>query len=138
MRIGPLGALYRDNLDLLAKVAWESSLITHATIHAAAFASAVAYVVACFVNGQTVEQIRQTLPSVISEQEKHWFLNEPNWKIGTEDYHFLSGSLREIFENKTLLNPHELRKFISSNSKDFVAEGFTKRHVNQGFVGLGG
>lgn len=68
MRIGPLGALYRDNLQTLATCVWESSLITHGTIHAAACAWAVAYTVQQFISGATVEMIRDSMPTAVSEQ----------------------------------------------------------------------
>ena len=42
MRIGPLGAIYRNEPDTLLKVALESSLITHADIRAGAYSYVVA------------------------------------------------------------------------------------------------
>jgi len=68
MRIGPLGSLYRDNLLELEKVVWESSLITHGTLQAASLSWAVAYSVARLVTGDSVEKIRELLPSVVLER----------------------------------------------------------------------
>jgi len=46
--------------------------------------------------------------------------------------------LKKIFSDETLLDRNALRSYISENSKSFLAPGFKKANVNQGFVGLGG
>src|SRR5205085_1366463 len=43
MRIGPLGALYRDQPELLAQAVLESSFTTHGDIRSGVFAFAVAW-----------------------------------------------------------------------------------------------
>jgi len=43
MRIGPMGAVFRDQPDLLARVVWEASLTTHGAMCAAATAYGILY-----------------------------------------------------------------------------------------------
>jgi hypothetical protein len=107
--------------------------LVHRDIIAASLAYAVAWAVSQFVNGATDEFIRANIAAAVSEKEKEWLLEHQEWKISREDYHFISGSLREMFSECDLSNRPKLREWISANAKDHLAAGFTKAHPNQGF-----
>lgn len=69
MRIGPLGAFFRDAPEEEhAACVWEATLITHATLCAAALAYAVSAAVKLLVTGTAVEKVREVLPTVVSAQ----------------------------------------------------------------------
>jgi len=138
MRIGPIGALYRNNEELCAKVVWESCLTTHGTIEAASMAFAVASAVRLFCNGCSADKIREILPSLVSEQEKFWLKHNENWKIKRDNYHTVSGTLRYFFTEVDLTDVTTIRQKISQNAKLYLPPKFTKAHPNQGYVLLGG
>lgn len=97
MRIGPVGCLFRNHPEILSRCAWESSLITHASIPAAALSFAAAWTVSQLVQGISAEEVRKELPNRVSAEEKHWLMHEEEWKISRERYHVVSECLRTIF-----------------------------------------
>eukprot|EP01087_Luapelamoeba_hula_P019666 TRINITY_DN6548_c1_g1_i1.p1 TRINITY_DN6548_c1_g1~~TRINITY_DN6548_c1_g1_i1.p1 ORF type:complete len:570 (+),score=135.07 TRINITY_DN6548_c1_g1_i1:1505-3214(+) len=164
MRIGPIGALFRNNTtshskfsdSLLAQVAFESALTTHATITAAATAYAVAWAVSELVNGRDAAQVRAQIANQVSAVEKDWLLGEerhPEWKaISRERYHAVSATLRSIFSENSevqenansasgeFVSYHEaIRRFLVENARPQMSDDHAiKPHVNLGFVLLGG
>ncbi len=71
-RAAPLGALYTDNETQLCDVVYESTLVTHGTIRAAAAAHAVATATADLVRGVEPAEIRRTLAVRVSDGEARW------------------------------------------------------------------
>lgn len=139
MRVAPLGALYRDDPLSLGKIAMESSIITHSNICAGALSYAVAYTVAGLIRGQTLDEIKLTLPGAIKLVESEWIEKHKHgkWKIDCSKGHLFSTILRKILE-KDIDSPELIRRKISKLAKPHLAKGFTKAHPNQGFVLLGG
>ncbi|ELR12305.1 ADPribosylglycohydrolase superfamily protein [Acanthamoeba castellanii str. Neff] len=140
MRIGALGALFRNDPETLAACAWEASLATHATLPAASMAYAVAYAVACLVKGLGVAEVRDRLPGAVAAREKQWLLDQGKWEIwaSTDNCHLISHCLRTVFTECDMTDRAGLRAFLSENAKPHLAEGFVKAHPNQGHVLLGG
>jgi len=97
MRSGPIGCLFRNYPEILSRCAWESSLITHASIPSGALSFAVAWTVSRLVKGASVEEVRSELANRVSAEEKHWLLEEQEWKLNREHYHVVSQTLRTIF-----------------------------------------
>ena len=137
MRIGPLGALYRDQPQQLAKVAVESSLVTHGDIRSGAFSFAIASAVAALLAERSPEEIKRELPGNVAEQEKVWLQGKPDWAIDRTAGHLVSRALAEFFEAGDT-EPERIRQRISDQARPHLADGFTKSHPNQGFVLLGG
>ena len=76
MRIAPLGALYHDRLEVLAAVAMESSLTTHADLRAGAVAYAIARTAAGFVKDASPEQLIDELPGDVAAVEEEWLASQ--------------------------------------------------------------
>lgn len=137
MRVGPLGALYRNDLEMLSTVVYESSFVTHSPIVSGTIAFAIAYTVRCFILGDTASDIRSKLPDIVKAQEEKW-LNQTTWKIDKSLGHLISDSLRRIFEQiDKCVSVKKLREFISENAKPHLPPNKFKSHPNQGFVLLG-
>jgi ADP-ribosyl-[dinitrogen reductase] hydrolase len=137
MRAGPLGALYPNDLALLATVAMEASLTTHGDIRAAAIAYAVAHAVAGFVGGRTANEIAAALPGAIAGVEADWIQGHPEWGHDRSGGHSVSAGLTVLLAD--LAAPAEvLRARISELARPSLAVGFTRAHPNQGYALLGG
>jgi ADP-ribosylglycohydrolase len=137
MRVAPLGALYRDNPEVLAEAVMESSLITHGDIRAGALAYAVAYTTAALISGQAPEEIKAQLPDAVASVETLWLEGHADWVLDRSAGHLVSQGIAKIFAKK-LDDPELIRQKISKVAKPHLAKGFTKAHPNQGFVLLGG
>jgi len=161
MRIGPIGALYRkSDPDILGKVAFESSLVTHANIIAAAVSYAIAYCVYCFVNGRDDTYVREHLPKAVMIQENAFHKNMISkkksksveivqeselWKVNFEYQNATSTNLQILFDyvdtfvkEGKVVDIDSIRELISQSSRPYLAPGFTKAQPNQGFGLLGG
>lgn len=125
MRIGPLGALYRDKFEQMKQVVWESSLTTHGSILAASLSWAVAVAVSLLIEGTSLESLRKELPSIVSQAEKEWHLEHPKWEIDHEGYHVVSDLLRSMFDEQTT-DRVVLRQRISELARPHLAPGFKK------------
>jgi len=136
-RVAPLGALYRDRADLLAKVTMESSLVTHSDICAAALAFAVARSAWLFIGGASVDEVRGRLPADVEEVEKEWLQGNRHWAIDRSAGHTVSESLATIL-GQEFADFDALRRWISTNSRPHLTSGIVKAHPNQGFALLGG
>jgi ADP-ribosylglycohydrolase len=137
MRIGPVGALYRDDPDRLAEVVWQSSLVTHGDIRAGAMAYAIAHSVAALVAGRSPATVRAGLARAVAAQEARWLKGHAEWTINRSPGHQISDCLGDFFA-QDLHDPEEIRRQVSAIARPHVAEGFTRLHPNQGFVLLGG
>lgn len=137
MRVAPLGAIYRDKPELLAKASIESTLITHGDICAGAFAYAVAYTVAALISGHAPEDIKTRLPETVAFAETQLLEGYTDWTINRSGGHLVSQSIAKMF-GENLDNPELIRQKISRVARPHLAKGFTKAHPNQGFVLLGG
>jgi len=71
-RVAPLGALYADQENRLCDVVYESTLITHGDIRAAAGAHAVAIVTADLLAGLSPPEIRKHLADRVRAGEARW------------------------------------------------------------------
>jgi hypothetical protein len=137
MRIAPLGAIYSDYLDMLAQVAMESSLMTHADIRAGAAAFAITHAVAEFVNGTSPDEVRARLPQAVAEVESEWLNGHAEWTIDRSGGRAVSTALEALLVD--LPDDHDtIRRRISELARPHLAPGFTKAHPSQGFVLLGG
>jgi ADP-ribosylglycohydrolase len=137
MRITPLAAIYRDAPDALARVAWESSLVTHGDIRAGAVAYAVAWAAAAFLAGQSAQAIRTALPDAVATQEKEWLEGHADWTIARSGGHTVSQALRELFRDPSL-TPAQVRELVSCLARPHLPPEMTAAHPNQGFALLGG
>ena len=108
MRSGPIGCLFRNYPEILSRCAWESSLVTHASIPSGALSFAIAWIVSQLVKGVSVEEVRRELANKVSAEEKHWLLGEEEWKINRERYHAVSDCLRTIFSGMPARLTHTL------------------------------
>jgi ADP-ribosylglycohydrolase len=137
MRIGPLGALYRDDPELLGRVVMESSLVTHGDIRVGAMAYAVAYAVAWLIAGRSSPEIKTALPEAVALEETRWLEGHPEWTIDRAPGHLISHCLGEFF-GKAMTSPAQVRKGITSLARAHVDAGATRLNPNQAFVLLGG
>lgn len=137
MRIGPLGAIYHDDIETLRKVALESSLMTHADIRSATFSYLVAFTVFSFINGKTPEEITAVLTLEAKKTEEHILSSYRHWNIDLSGKHQVSEGVEKLL-SEPVKNLQETRENISSFAKPYLAEGFSKAHPNQGFVLTGG
>jgi len=137
MRVAPLGALYRDRAEELAKVTMESSLVTHSDIRAGALAFAIARAVSLLVDGVPVGEVRRRLPSDVDMVEMEWLHGHRGWGIDRSAGNVVSESIAAILE-QDLPDFDALRQQISQNSRPHLAAGIFKAHPNQGFALLGG
>ncbi len=137
MRIGPLGALYRDDPEALARAALESSLTTHGVVRAGAMAYAVARTVALFLAGQTPAEIVARLPAEVEAQETRLLEGYAEWVIDRSDGHIVSSNLAELFA-QPLDDAAAVRARVSAMARPHLKPGFTVAHPNQGVVLLGG
>lgn len=137
MRIGPLGSLYKDDLEELRKVSLQSSLMTHADIRAATFSYIVSYVVYCFVNNKNINEIVSSLSLEAEKTENEILNNYKNWNIDTSGKNQVSKALKQLL-SEPVKDINLKRKEISDFAKPYLAKGFTKAHPNQGFVLTGG
>ncbi|TCS95787.1 ADP-ribosylglycohydrolase family protein [Hazenella coriacea] len=140
MRIGPLGALYSDpkDVDLLFKATLESSLITHADQRAAVFSSVIAYTVSLFIQENPRESVLEPLQYFAKEAEAYVSsLEAEGWKVGNSDSTLISDAIKEAMY--WVDEPvRKMRTKISELARPHLQAGFTRAHVNQGFVLLGG
>jgi ADP-ribosylglycohydrolase len=137
MRVTPLGALYRDKPDELAKVAMESSLVTHGDVRAGALAFAVARASALLIEGLTADAVRARLADDVAAVETAWLDQRPGWGIDRSGKHLVSRSIRDLFAAL----PRDLaglRAVIAERAKPHLVPGFVNAQVNEGFVILGG
>jgi ADP-ribosyl-[dinitrogen reductase] hydrolase len=137
MRIAPLGAVYRDKPEELAQVAMESSLVTHGDLRAGAIAYAVARSAALLIGGEGPAEVRARLADDVAAVELEWIEHRPGWGIDRSGKHLVSQEIRALFTAM----PDDLaglRATLSERAKPHLARGFTRAHVNQGFVILGG
>ncbi|MNV11772.1 ADP-ribosylglycohydrolase [compost metagenome] len=140
MRVGPLGAYFRDDIEALEKAIFESSAITHADIAAIAFSFAIADAVHMFVNGYTIDEVKANLGSHVMAFENQIFHGYADWNINRSKDNLVSNTINSLlidydFELKDL---NKVREKISELAKPHLAEGFVKAHPNQGFVLTGG
>jgi ADP-ribosyl-[dinitrogen reductase] hydrolase len=140
MRVGPLGALFwhpsQKGHYLQAMI--ESTLVTHADQLAAVFAAVVGYVVRLFVQGKTVSEVWQELPTFAEEAEEYTRqLATQGWNIAQADRNLISQTLMKAV-HWIELPLEEMRLKISEHARPYLREGFTRAHPNQGFVLLGG
>lgn len=137
MRVAPLGAIYRNDLEKLLKVTIESTLCTHGDIRAASYAYAVTYTVAMLINGKTREEIVETLSERVYEAEQLMLMKYKSWSMDISQPHIVSENIKKLFE-KDFTDIKEAQKYISELAKPYLQDGFTKAHPNQGFVLTGG
>lgn len=137
MRAAPLGAMYRDRPEELARVAMESSFVTHGDIRAGAMAFAVARTAALFIGGATVSEVRHRLPIDVDAVETEWLSGQRGWGIDRSAGHAVSECIASILQ-QTHADFDTLRQNISLCARPHLAAGFIKAHPNQGFVLLGG
>jgi ADP-ribosylglycohydrolase len=137
MRIGPLGALYRDDPATLARVVMESSFVTHGDIRSGAMALAVAHSVAALLAGRTAAEVMRELPGVVEQAEREWLQGRPEWTIDRSAGHQVSRCLKE-FLAEPLADMQQLRERVSATARPHLPPEFTVAHPNQGFVLLGG
>jgi ADP-ribosyl-[dinitrogen reductase] hydrolase len=137
MRIGPLGALYRDQPELLAKVTFESSLVTHGDIRAGAFSYAIAATVAALLDGQPLAEIRNSLPNTVARQERGWLNGRPDWNIDRRAGSLISRTLAEFLAIDDA-DPERIRRRICDLARPHLSDLFPKVHPNEAFVLLGG
>jgi ADP-ribosyl-[dinitrogen reductase] hydrolase len=137
MRVAPLGALYHDRAEELARVAMESSLVTHGDIRAGALAFAIARTTALLISGATVSEVRHRLPSDVDTVETEWLNGQRGWGIDRSAGHVVSESIAAILEQAPA-DFDALRQTISLHARPHMAAGIMKAHPNQGFVLLGG
>jgi ADP-ribosyl-[dinitrogen reductase] hydrolase len=138
MRIGPLGALYRDDPETLARVAMESALVTHGDIRAGGIAFAIARAVADFIAGRSAAEVAASLPRAVGSVETAWLQGRQEWQIDRAAGHLVSETLSALFERLDRDDPLALRERLSKLAGPNLAEGFAKAHPNQGFALLGG
>lgn len=135
MRIGPLGAFYREDLKQLQKVVIESTASTHGDIRAIAIAYAVAYAVFAFINGQTATDVRQGLPQAVKAVEKQVVENYKKWNIDTTHAHDVSHMLSRMCD-KPVVNLDEMRRELKEEASRYLRRSHV--HPNDGFALLGG
>jgi len=73
MRIGPIGAVFRNNDNLLAQAAYQSALMTHNHIITASLCYAIVYAVKCLIEGKDAAYVRSVLPKQVQAQEDAFF-----------------------------------------------------------------
>lgn len=137
MRIGPLGALYRNDREALLKASLESPLMTHADIRAATFSYVVAFVVSSFINGKSVLEITSALKEEAEKAENTILSVYKTWNVDTEGKHQVSEAIKFLFA-EPVTDLEKTKKDLSTFAKPFLAAGFSKAHPNQGFVLTGG
>lgn len=137
MRVAPLGALFRDREEELAKVAMESSLVTHGDIRAGALAFAIAQTTALLINGTPVSEVRRRLAGDVDAVETDWLNAQRGWGMDRSAGHIVSETIALIL-GQEFPDFDSLRQAISQASRPHLAAGFIKAHPNQGFVLLGG
>jgi ADP-ribosylglycohydrolase len=137
MRAAPLGALFWDRAEELAKVAMESSFVTHGDIRAGALAFAVARASALLIGGAAPSEVRHRLPIDVDAVETEWLNGQFGWGIDRSAGHLVSQSIAAIL-GKDFLDFDALRQAISLHARPHLAAGVVKAHPNQGFVLLGG
>ena len=137
MRTAPLGALYRDQPEELARVAMESSLVTHGDIRAGAMAFAVAQAASLLIGGATASEVRERLPVDVAAVETGWLNGQRGWGIHRAAGHVVSETIAAILQ-QTPADFDTLRQLISVQARPHLAAGVVKAHPNQGFVLLGG
>lgn len=137
MRVTPLGAIYRDKPDELARVAMESSLVTHGDVRAGALAFAVARAASLLIAGVSADVVRLRLAEDVEAVEIEWLDHRPGWGIDRSGKHLISQAIRALFEAlpRDLVG---LRAVISERAKPHLGPGFSHAHVNDGFAILGG
>lgn len=137
MRVGPLGAIYRNDPKQLLTVSLESSLMTHADIRAATFSYLIAWTVSSFINGKSVEDITAVLAEEAKKAENTILSDYKHWNIDVSGKHQVSEAVATLL-SQPVKDIHTLRKEISAFAKPYLADGFSKAHPNQGFVLTGG
>jgi ADP-ribosyl-[dinitrogen reductase] hydrolase len=99
-RIGPLGVVLRRDPAHLIRAVFESSLLTHADLRAAAFAFAVAYAVARLVDGDELVDVVTVLPSAVRGVEDSWAPpRHPAWERDQGQPHAVSDTMRDVFHS---------------------------------------
>ena len=135
---------------MLATVAWEASLTTHATILAASISYAIGRMklvstdqisLHCRWADQWCSCRQNSTDSAFSRledgntskhatsfttQEREWTLEHELWKIDKTNYHFVSETLRTIFTELDLSDRAALRLFISRNAKPYLGQKIGK------------
>jgi ADP-ribosylglycohydrolase len=96
MRVGVLGALYRDQSRKLAEISLESSAVTHADLRSIALAYAVAFASAQLVNGKSAADVRLTLADAVCEAEDEWLMGRTSWSVDRAGRHQLSLCLARV------------------------------------------
>lgn len=137
MRTAPLGAIFRDQPHELARVAMESSLVTHGDLRAAAIAYAVAHTSALLIAGQDLAEVRARLADDVAAVELEWLERRPGWGIDRSGKHMVSSTIRALFS----AFPEDLaglRVAIAALAKPHLTPGFTDEDINHGFALLGG
>jgi ADP-ribosylglycohydrolase len=137
MRIGPVGALYRDHPDRLAQVVFESSLSTHANIQAGAGAYAVAWAVAALVSGLDAAEVMARLPDEVAAEESNWLRGHADWTFDRSAGPLVSQCLRSLFAPPSC-DPKQTQERISALARPHLPPEFRLAHPNQGHVLLGG
>ena len=137
MRIGPLGALLRDDEALLARVTFEASLTTHGDVRSGAMAFAVALAVAELVRGRSAAEVLASLPGRIAEQERLWIEERPDWQVERSTGRQVSACLAALVADFPA-DPAALAARVSEIARPHLPPGQTVANPNQGFVLLGG
>jgi len=141
MRVTALGALYRDDPDALARVAVESTLVTHAELRAAAIAYAVAWAAAALVRGEEAASVRAGLPAAVAEIEEIW--RAPlGWRVdisgGAAVSEGLAGLLADLPDEPAAVRERVCEVAAGSLDPGLVAGRRTKPHPNGGYALCGG
>jgi ADP-ribosylglycohydrolase len=137
MRIGPVGALLRDDDEQLARVTFEASLTTHGDVRSGAMAFAVARAVADLVMGQPAAAVLASLPALVREQERVWIDGRPDWQVERSAGHQVSDTLAAAAASFPA-SPEALAAWVSEAARPHLPQGHTVGNPNQGFVLLGG
>jgi ADP-ribosylglycohydrolase len=137
MRIGPVGALYRDHPDRLAQVVFESSLSTNATIQAGAGAYAVAWAVAALLAGLDAREVMARLPDEVAAEEHNWLKGHADWTIDRSAGALVSQSLWSLFALPSR-EPKQIQERVSTLARPHLPPEFSLAHPNQAHVLLGG
>jgi len=121
MKIGPLGALYHDDLSSLARVVFEASYTTHADVRAVSFAFATAAACALLVDGSRVAAVRADLPTLVKTFESEWFDRDDRGVDNVEQLHAVSSALSEAL-GRDWAGAGDLRDWLCVRARAYAAD----------------
>ncbi|MFZ5443187.1 MAG: ADP-ribosylglycohydrolase family protein [Myxococcota bacterium] len=137
MRTAPIGALFHDEPEELARVALESAAVTHGDVRALALSFAVAYVAGRFVAGVGPAAIRRELADAVVDAEDTWLSSRAAWSISREAGHQLSEALRPLLRALPE-EPMALAARVLELGMTQLDPGAPPPHPNHAFALLGG